>query len=190
MTHLRLVAKGFPTSDRVFLERVREIAATLEAATPEAAVAGFEAKLRPVYPTAAVHIQGDLATLDRVTTLYVFRDGTVAAKESADDWADGDETARVVSDADGIYVDANEGAARLFGIPRDEIIGRRAGDFTRPDARVTDAVALWRELNARGRLHSLAWVVCSDGTETRVEFITTRDGDGPGRNVTYMRAAE
>jgi hypothetical protein len=82
---LRIVAKAFPTSDAVFRERVREIATTLDPPTPEAAVAEFEARLRSVHPTAAVHLRGDLATLDGVTTMYVFRDGTVGAKESAED---------------------------------------------------------------------------------------------------------
>ena len=62
--------------------------------------------------------------------------------------------------------------------------------FTRPDARIKDAAALWEVLRSTGRLNSLAVVMRPDKTETRVEFLTIRDGDGPGRNVTYLRAID
>ena len=96
----------------------------------------------------------------------------------------------MVTDADGQYVEANDAAGRLFGVPPPEILGRRAGEFTRPDARIKDAAALWDVLRSTGRLNSLAVVMRPDQTETRVEFLTIRDGDGPGRNVTYLRAID
>ena len=68
-----------------------------------------------------------------------------------------------------------------------EIIGRPAGSFTHADARVGDAAELWRTFEAVGRLHSLAIVAQPDGTEETVEFVTIKDGDGPGRNVTFLR---
>jgi hypothetical protein len=69
----------------------------------------------------------------------------------------------------------------------DEIVCNKAGSFTRPDALIEDPEALWRALEHTGRLHSLALIRCGDGSETPVEFVTLKDGDGPGRNVTYRR---
>ena len=42
------------------------------------------------------------------------------------------------------YVDANDEAARPFAVHRDDIVGRPAGSFTRPDAGIEDAGALGR----------------------------------------------
>ena len=119
--------------------------------------------------------------------IYVFRDGSLSATLIADDWIDDPGTARLVTDPSGTYVEANERAARLFGRTADEIVGRDAGTFTRPDARVEHAEILWRALEQTGRLHSLAMINCADGSETPVEFVTVKDDDGPGRNVTYLR---
>ncbi len=96
-------------------------------------------------------------------------------------------TARVVTDRSGTYVEANEQAERLFGRTAGEVVGSKAGSFTRPDDRVEDAEKVWRALEHSGRLHSLAVIRCADGDETPVEYITVKDGDGPGRHVTYLR---
>ena len=137
-----------------------------------------------------VQLRGDLAGPDYGTTIYVFRDGAVNDAPGSESWTEEATTARVVSDVDGQYVEANDAAGRLFGMPPPEILGRRAGEFTRPDARIKDAAALWDVLRSTGRLNSLAVVMRPDQTETRVEFLTIRDGDGPGRNVTYLRAID
>ena len=104
-----------------------------------------------------------------------------------DTWTQDPTTARVVTDATGVYQDANDVAVELFGVERHVIMGAAAGTFTGPDRRVEDAAALWSALRDTGRLHSLAVVRCQDGREERVEFLTLRDGDGPGRNVTFLR---
>ena len=56
--------------------------------------------------------------------------------------------------------------------------------------RIKDAAAPCDVLRSTGRLNSLDVVTRPDQTETRVEFLTIRDGDGPGRNVTYLRAID
>ena len=83
--------------------------------------------------------------------------------------------------------DCNDAAAALLGVPRHQIVGSRAGSFTRLDARIEDGDALWQALATKGRLHSLAVVRRPDGTETSVEFVTIANGDGPDRNVTVLR---
>jgi PAS domain S-box-containing protein len=185
-----LSVNAFPTSDAVLAERVREIIDEIGDVENDVLIAALTARLRPVYPAASVQLQSGLAGLGTMTTIYVFRDGGVQHGDRSEAWIEDASTALVVSDAEGRYVDANDAAARLFGTGRSEIVGRRAGEFTRPDVRIKDAAALWQALEATGRLHSLAVVVRADGTETRVEFLTVRDGDGPGRNVTYLRPIE
>ena len=171
-------------------ERVGEVGAEMRDAPASALVEALEQRLRPIHPNLTVQLRDDLAGPDYSTTIYVFRDGAVQDAPGSESWTEDAATARVVSDADGQYVEANDAAGRLFGVPPPEILGRRAGEFTRPDARIKDAAALWDVLRSTGRLNSLAVVVRPDHSETRVEFLTIRDGDGPGRNVTYLRAID
>lgn len=175
----------FPADDLVLLERVQEVLAAGRQVNADSAVAFIEERLRDIYPAVSVKPRSDLAGFGQ-HAVYVFRDGSPTKGTDAAEWISDETTARVVSDATGEYLDANERAAALFGVASAaEIVGRRAGDFTRPDVRV-DAVALWRALEATGRLHSLA-VVIGPNAGRRVEFVTIRNGDGPGRNVTYLR---
>jgi len=182
----RLVARTFPTSDVIFAERVREVLQRRSTANADQACRAIEASLRHVYPQVRASIRADVAGFGD-TMIYAFRDGSVAASLMAEDWIDDPATARVVTDPSGTYVEANERAERLFGRTADEIVGRQAGSFTRPDDRVEDAEMVWRALEQTGRLHSLAVITCSDGDETPVEYVTVRNGDGPGRHVTYLR---
>jgi PAS domain S-box-containing protein len=178
----------FPQDDAVLAERVREIVAEEEPRTADETRATLETHLRAVHPRVTIRQRSDLAGFGQAA-LYVFRDGS-AVSELDDTWVDEPTSARVVTDESGTYVDANDAAAELFGLPREAIIGRRPGDFTRPDARIHDADELWRRLAETGRLHSLAVVSGSSANDgTLVEFVTIRDGDGdgPGRTVTVLR---
>ena len=94
-------------------------------------------------------------------------------------------SARLVTNDQGMYVDANDAAAELLGVDRDQIVGQPAGTFTKPDARIEDAAGLWDLLTTSGRLHSLAVVSHPGGRDVRVEFITgetvkARVGMSPG----------
>ena len=180
----------FPTTDVVLAERVREIIEEVGDLGSDGLIAELTARLRPVYPAAGVQLQSGLAGLGTMATIYVFRDGGVKHGDGTESWTGEPSTARVVSDWQGRYLEANEAAARLFGTEPSDIVGRIAGEFTRPDVRIKDPAALWHVLESTGRLHSMAVVVRSDQTETRVEFLTIRDWDGPGRNVTYIRPIE
>jgi PAS domain S-box-containing protein len=180
-----LTVVTFPADDAVFAERVAELVEGPLARRDDVASA-LEARLRRIHPRIGTSFRESMAGFgDRM--LYVYRDGTSLSAFSDDGWASRADTARVVTDANGRYVDANDAAEELFGVSRDEILGARAGTFTRPDDRIEDADALWRALAKHGRLHSLAVLTCPDGSEESVEFITVLDGDGPGRNVTTLR---
>jgi PAS domain S-box-containing protein len=183
-----ITAHTFPADDGVFRQRVGEIldeVATLDLAETVAAVAG---RLVPIHPGVAVTVQSDLARIGG-PVVYVYRDGSAVPRQREDGWIEDAATARVVTDPSGTYLDANEAAAMLFGVPRDEIVGSSAGTFTRPDARLRDADNLWRALAATGRLQSRAIVCRRHQDDIAVEFLTIRDEDGPGRTVTYLRRA-
>ena len=175
----------FPADDYVFAERVREILD--EDANIDAALTALNRQLAVVHPRIAVSVRSPLAGFGGGPVVYVYRDGSALSRLGRDDWARDPSTARLVTDTTGSYIEVNEEAAVLFGVGRHEIIGRRAGSFTRPDARIQDADALWKALETTGRLHSLAVVRRADGEEIPVEFVTVRDGDGEGRNLTVMR---
>jgi PAS domain S-box-containing protein len=182
-----VVAHTFPTDDAVFGARVTELLARERRRVPERVCTALEANLRPTYPDVRTSVRADIAGFGGVV-VYVYRDGTPVSKLGSDEWVESRESARVVFDASGVFIDANDAAAGVFGVPREEIVGTQAETFVPPDARIRDPRDLWRRLEAKGRLHSLAIVRRPDGTPQRVEFVTVKDGDGPGRNVTFLRS--
>jgi PAS domain-containing protein len=174
--------RTFPAEDKVLAERVRGILAEAGPTSADEAIAVLKERLEPLHPDIEVRVRAPLADLGG-TALYVFRDGRAISEPREASWIDEPTTARLVSDASGTYVAANDAASRLLGLPTAEILGQRAGTFTRIDTRLQDADALWRLLEESGKLHSRA--LTSDGR--RVEFVTVKDGDGPGRHVTSLR---
>jgi PAS domain S-box-containing protein len=181
-----ITALPFPTDDLVFAQHVKEALRESTDATVEEAIERLRDRLRHVFPQVDARLRAEVAGFGKNPVVYVFRDGT-ARQTFTDSWVDDRATARLVTDQSGVYVDANDEAAAVFGVAREAIIGRKAGSFTRPDTRIEDSDALWRALAAKGRLHSLALVLRPDGTEIAIEFVTIRDGDGPNRNVTLLR---
>jgi len=124
--------KTFPSDDIAFaahVARARERVGTWDAAP-------VLALLRQAYPDVSVRRAFPGALLDEGTECwYVFRDGAVYPPATIDDqWADDASLPRVVVGPDGRYVDANAAAARLFGVPRETIIGSLAGSFTAHEA--------------------------------------------------------
>jgi PAS domain-containing protein len=184
----QLTVLTFPTDDWVFGERVADV---IEAQAPDASPTELarevERALRTVHSRVAATFRDRLAGFGGEIMMYVFRDGTARSTFESDGWIVDPVTARVVTDEQGMYVDANEAAEALFGVPRDYLLRVRAGSFTRLDARIADEDALWDVLRRTGKLHSLAVLSRRDGTDVSVEFITICDEDGPGRNVTYLR---
>jgi len=177
---------SFPAEDGVLREHVRELVDDADARPAADLAPTLQAALRVVYPRVSVRLQHALAGFGQ-PTLYVFRDGGATSGLDPDDWTTDEACAWVVTDDHGNYVDANDAAEELFGVPRNDIIGQPAGTFTRPDARIKHADEMWALLAQTGSLHSLALVSRADGTDVRVEFVTVRDGARPGFSVTTMR---
>ena len=186
----KVTALSFPAADVVFAERVREaLEGVLRDSDGQDVETRLASRLRAVHPHVATSRHHSLGGFGG-TTIYVYRDGSPLSSLDDDSWIEAPDTARVVTDDTGRYVEANEAAALLFGVPANEIVGREAGTFTRPDARIEQPAALWHAIASRGRVHSLAVLRCPDGTEESVEFITVRDEAGSGRHVTHLRPVE
>ena len=177
----------FPADDDVLAIHVRDALDDVDAVDAKAVSEVLVDRLNVVYPGLAVRLRDPLAGFGSAM-VYLFRDGGVLSSLGGEDWVGDPGVARVVTDAAGTYIDVNDAAAALFGVPKSAIIGARAGAFTRPDARIRDADELWRTLAASGRLHSLAVVRRQDGADLRVEFVTVCDGGGGDRHVTWLRA--
>ena len=186
----QLTVLTFPHEDGVFAEHVTELLeAHADNASPEDVARDIERALRAIYPRVATSFRDRLAGFGDLV-MYVFRDGTARSSFESDGWILDPDTARVVTDPAGTYVDANQAALHLFGVGPSQLLGARAGSFTRPDARINDDKALWSRLDRTGKLHSLAILTRGDGSEVSVEFITVRGADGDSRNVTYLRTTD
>jgi len=94
--------------------------------------------------------------------------------------------AMVIADDDGVYVDANRAACELFGLTRDELLGRTIEAFT-PES--YDFERHWEAFQEsdqdRGRLS----LVRADGERRRVEFAASRE-IVPHRHLSVLRVVD
>jgi formate hydrogenlyase transcriptional activator len=75
----------------------------------------------------------------------------------------------LIADSNRTYLDANSGAGRLLGQPRDQIIGRKIDDFAEPSFR-PQIDELWRDFLARGEQEGTLPLVGPDGSVRQVEY--------------------
>jgi diguanylate cyclase (GGDEF)-like protein/PAS domain S-box-containing protein len=93
---------------------------------------------------------------------------------------DASRVAMVVTDGEGNYVRVNAAFCDLLGYPQAEILGRSYLEFTLPDDRPSDAIAI-DGIKAHGRLHVREKrYLRKDGSavKTRVQSLVTRDREG------------
>jgi PAS domain S-box-containing protein len=148
----------------------------------------IQAAIRDAYPEAVVRRASVLAGIEPVARWYAYRDGRILPRPADEAWWLEPDLPRTVIDAEGRYLDADESAAELFGVSRQEILAGHAGDFTRhePDAEVgRRLLALLRDT---GRMDSTAIVRRPDGSEWPIEF-HIEPGPNPGTYATIMRRA-
>ncbi len=89
----------------------------------------------------------------------------------------------VVADDDGVYTDANEAAAGLLGLSREELIGRRIADF---DAMPRENAEHWKRF-LRGDSPSGEFTLRrADGAEVAVEYSAVPN-IAPGVHVSILR---
>ena len=72
----------------------------------------------------------------------------------------------LIADNDRTYRDASCGAGKLFGLPRNRLIGRRLDDFAEPGFR-PQIDQLWRAFLQRGEQRGTFRLVGSDGARAR-----------------------
>jgi len=91
--------------------------------------------------------------------------------------------AMVIADDDGRYTDANPAACDLFGLSREELIGRSIDEFSPDDF---DFEVAWQEFQDSGLERGTFPLVSADGTERIVEFAATSNVI-PGQHLSVLR---
>ncbi|QCC51792.1 PAS domain S-box protein [Halapricum salinum] len=94
--------------------------------------------------------------------------------------------AMVIADDDGVYVDANRAACELFGLPREELLGRTIAEFTPEEY---DFERHWTAFQETDRDHGRLTLVRADGERRLVEFAATRE-IVPGRHLSILRVID
>ncbi len=89
----------------------------------------------------------------------------------------------VMTDDEGRYMEANPGAGELFGLRRDELVGRRVSDFAEPGFPFERA---WQVFRENGHSKGDFRLVRPDGTVKDVEFSATAN-ILPGRHLSILR---
>ena len=98
---------------------------------------------------------------------------------------DGALEAMVIADDEGRYVEANPAAVELFGVPRDELLGRTPAHFTE-DLDAETFASSWREFLDRGRDQGTFRVRRPDG-EVRIAEYRAAAGISTGRHLSVLR---
>ena len=105
----------------------------------------------------------------------------------------------IVTDPDGVIIDWNPAAERMFGYTRDEMLGKSAEILNRPEEGAALARAIRAGLKSQGRWTGEISVIAKDGTARDVEAFVIALTDGSGRmigrvsvnrDVTAQRRAE
>jgi len=91
----------------------------------------------------------------------------------------------LVADNDGNSHDASIGVGRLFGLPREQIVGRRVEEFADPVFR-PQISELWRALQDSGEREGTLRLLGSDGSPRDVAY-TARANVLPVRHVVVLR---
>ena len=89
----------------------------------------------------------------------------------------------LVADDEGRYLDANPAACELFGVERDDLLGRTAADFAPPGF---DFEAAWAAFLDAGEARGEFPLRRPDG-EDRVAEFAARAGFGPGEHLSILR---
>jgi PAS domain S-box-containing protein len=91
--------------------------------------------------------------------------------------------ALLLADPHGQYVDANPAACKLFGLPREKLVGRTLMEFAAPGY---DAEAADREFVKRGRMEGTFPLVRPDGTRRVLDYRVVANV-APGLHLSALR---
>jgi len=89
----------------------------------------------------------------------------------------------LIADDDGQYIDANERAADLFGLPRPALLGRSIREFVPSDL---DFEETWTEFQATDRDRGMITIINANGTERMVEY-SAETNIIPGQHLSILR---
>jgi hypothetical protein len=176
----------FPPGDDALRGLALRMAGEQTPPSPES----LEAALRNWYPNLIVRPRHELATFDAGAgsrTWYVYRDGRFSPFAPDGEWWLAASAARLVIAEDRRYVDGNDAALELLNVTLDELRRHRPGDFTSADASPS-VPWVFKLLEDSGVLHSTAVLMpAGDRPPVGVEYRMVRNGDGPGRHVSWLR---
>jgi PAS domain S-box-containing protein len=89
----------------------------------------------------------------------------------------------VIADNDGQYIEANESATELFGLEKDELLGRSIEEFAPADF---DYEQAWGNFQKSEKERGTFPLVRADGTERTVEYAATMNVS-PGQHLSVLR---
>ncbi|ADQ65694.1 pas domain s-box [Halogeometricum borinquense DSM 11551] len=89
----------------------------------------------------------------------------------------------IVADDDDEFIDVNGSAAELFGLPREELLGRNLSEFTPNGSEIDD---MWADFQSLGENHGVLSLIRPDGERRVVEYAATRDVV-PGEHLSVLR---
>ncbi|NES96503.1 MAG: PAS domain S-box protein [Desertifilum sp. SIO1I2] len=78
--------------------------------------------------------------------------------------------AMAIADDRGLYIEVNWAACELFGLPREELIGRCIAEFTEPGV---DFTPTWQQFQQQGQMRGEFRLVRADGAIREVEYAAT-----------------
>jgi PAS domain-containing protein len=147
----------------------------------------LESDLRATYPEVSVQRQSEVAQMSLQPVWYVFRDGHLYPALSPDVWLD-EALPMLVIGEDGVYVDANDSASDLLGLPVEQIRGARIGSFTRHEPTDDAGMRAFAALARTGVLESTAVVGRPIGNaEVLVDYRITKEAQGGYRMLMRPR---
>ncbi|MFB6081148.1 MAG: PAS domain S-box protein, partial [Haloferacaceae archaeon] len=91
--------------------------------------------------------------------------------------------AMVIADDDGRYVEVNESACELFGLPKEDLLGRRISEFAPGEF---DFEAAWRRFQESDDEQGTFPLVRANGERRTVEYAATTDII-PGEHLSVLR---
>ncbi len=177
-----IVLLCFPPDDAVFADIARRLLMSASVAEP----AVIETALRQRYPQAVVRGRDPLASFGS-SAWYLYRDGRYSPFNEGTHWWLEPDTARIVIDDDGRYLDGNPAALQLLGVDLEHLLASPSGSFTVPTYQESVPWIL-QLLQDTGELHSTTRLRPLDGRpDVPIEFHVTRDGAGIGRHISAVR---
>jgi PAS domain S-box-containing protein len=141
--------------------------------------------LESVFPLVRVRAQHELAANGPDPIWYAFRDGVYRPGPASEPWRSVDRTVAVIDD-EGRIVDAEGSTARIFGLDRASLLGRRLAEFCSP--KVRDLADGLMPLVEAARALETRWLFYrASSVTTHVDFVLLCDEAGSHHHLAVVR---